>query len=89
MHQELRVMHDFFQYFDGEVYSYEVQAIKPQPQIYQVLLNNYQLRAHESLFIDDLEINVRAAKDLGIDGIVCKNPSQVRQELLIRKIINS
>ena len=49
---------------------------------------NYKLSAHESVFIDDLEINVRAAKDLGIDGIVCRNPSQVRAELQIRKIVD-
>ncbi len=88
MHEELQKLHDFFQYFDGQVYSYEVKAIKPQPQIYQVLLMNYKLSAHESVFIDDLEINVRAAKDLGIDGIVCQNPSQVRAELQIRKIVD-
>lgn len=87
LHEELRELHDFFEHFDGQVYSYEVKAIKPQPQIYQALINNYRLQEHESVFIDDLEMNIRAAKDLGIEGIVCKNPTQVRSELKLLKII--
>jgi len=88
MHQELLQLHDFFKYFDGQVYSYEVGAIKPQPQIYELLLKNYRLKGPESLFIDDLEDNIRAAKGLGIEGIVCRSPSQVRSELQLFKIID-
>jgi HAD superfamily hydrolase (TIGR01509 family) len=88
MHQELREMHDFFNYFDGQLYSYEVGAIKPQPQIYEMLLKNYKLKAPESLFIDDREENIRAAKELGIEGIVCRSPSQVRSELQLIKVID-
>ena len=87
LHLELKQLHDFFQYFDGQVYSYEVKAIKPQPQIYQALINNYTLKSHESIFIDDLEMNIRAAKELGIEGIVCKNPAQVRAELQLLHIL--
>jgi putative hydrolase of the HAD superfamily len=88
LHQELQQLHDFFQYFDGQVFSYEVKAIKPQPQIYQALINTYKLKSDESIFIDDLESNIRAAKELGIEGIVCKNPSQVRLELQSLKVID-
>jgi putative hydrolase of the HAD superfamily len=87
LHEELKRLHDFFDHFDGQVYSYEVKAIKPQPQIYQALINNYNLKEHESVFIDDLEMNIRAAKELGIEGIVCKNPSQVRSELQALRVI--
>jgi putative hydrolase of the HAD superfamily len=82
LHQELVKLHDFFKYPQGQVYSYIVKAIKPQPQIYQVLLQTYQLKGSESVFIDDREDNIRVAKSLGIEGIVCKNPKQVRSELL-------
>src|SRR6185436_4418753 len=88
LHHELKLLHDFFKYFDGQVYSYEVKAIKPQPEIYQALINTYKLKEHESIFIDDLETNIRAAKELGIEGIVCKNPAQVRSELQLLKIID-
>jgi putative hydrolase of the HAD superfamily len=88
MHLELKELHDFFDCFDGQLYSYQAKAIKPQPQIYQLLLTNYKLQPHESIFIDDLEMNVVAAKQLGIDGIICKNPSQVKAELQLRKIVD-
>jgi putative hydrolase of the HAD superfamily len=88
MHQELLQLHDFFKYFDGQLYSYEAGAIKPQPQIYEILLSNYKLRGHESLFIDDREENIRAAKAFGIEGIVCQNPSQVRSELQLLNVVD-
>lgn len=87
MHEELLQLHDFFRYPQGQVYSYQVKAIKPQPQIYQSLMSDYQLDPAQSLFIDDREENILAAQKLGIDGIVCKAPSQVRAALLQRQII--
>jgi putative hydrolase of the HAD superfamily len=88
LHEELVQLHDWFQYPDGQIYSYKVGAIKPQPQIYEALLNTYKINGHESVFIDDLEDNIRAAGQFGIDGIVCQNPAQVRLELQIRKIVD-
>jgi putative hydrolase of the HAD superfamily len=87
MHEELVQLHDFFQFPEGQVYSYKVKAIKPQPQIYEELLNRYQLKGPESIFIDDREENVVAAAKFGIDGIVCQTPSQVRQELMKRGLL--
>lgn len=86
-HEEFRDVHTFLGYTDGAVYSYEVGAVKPQPFIYHTLLNKYQLAAHESIFIDDREENIDAGIQLGIDGIVCKSPTQVRSELKQRQII--
>lgn len=81
MYLELNDLHDFFKHADGLLFSFEVGSIKPMPQIYQELLSRYQLDPKECLFIDDREDNVHAGKKLGIAGIVCKNPAQVRQEL--------
>ena len=53
---------------DGKVISYEVKAIKPEPEIYEHILNKYDLNASESIFFDDKEENVNAAKALGISA---------------------
>jgi glucose-1-phosphatase len=82
MHEELVKLHDFFRYPHGQVYSYEVKAIKPQPQIYEALLSKYRLKGPQSIFIDDREENIFAAKKFGISGIVCQSPAQVKSELL-------
>jgi putative hydrolase of the HAD superfamily len=73
--------HDFISLFDGAIFSYQVQEIKPEPKIYQTLLKRYGLKPEESLFIDDLKENIIAAKNLGITGIICKQHHEVVQEL--------
>lgn len=59
--------------FDGGVASYEVHINKPDPRIYKALLAKYQLKAGESVFIDDRLENVQAAFRLGFAGIQMKD----------------
>ena len=47
--------------FDGGVASCEVHINKPDPRIYQALLDKYGLKASECVFIDDNLANVQAA----------------------------
>ena len=51
--------------FDGGVASCEVKINKPDPRIYQALLDKYHLRADECIFIDDRADNLVAASALG------------------------
>ena len=52
--------------FDGVVVSAFEKCIKPDPKIYEILLDRYDLKAMESMFIDDVPANIEAAKQLGI-----------------------
>lgn len=61
-----------FEHFDGGVASCEVHINKPDPRIYQALLDKYQLQAEECVFIDDRLENVQAAFALGFAGIQIK-----------------
>ena len=56
--------------FDGEVVSCEEHTVKPEPRIYEILLERYGLPPSETLFIDDREMNIEAAAALGIHGFV-------------------
>ena len=58
--------------FDGGVASCEVHINKPDPRIYQALLDKYSLKASECVFIDDNLANVQAAFTLGFVGIRMK-----------------
>ena len=58
--------------FDGGVASCEVHVNKPDPRIYQALLDQYGLKASECVFIDDNLANVQAAFTLGFVGIQMK-----------------
>ena len=51
--------------FDGEVVSCEEHTVKPEPRIYEILLERYGLPPSETLFIDDGQKNVDAAQRLG------------------------
>jgi len=55
---------------DGEVISSIEKQIKPEPEIYQTLLNRYQLKPEETVFADDRVKNIKAGQDLGIEGYV-------------------
>ena len=54
--------------FDGARFSSQIHHIKPDPVIYQSLLDEYHLKAEECLFIDDRQINIDGGEALGIKG---------------------
>ncbi len=56
--------------FDGEVISCEELTVKPEPRIYEILLERYALNPSETLFIDDRPANVSTAEHLGIHGFL-------------------
>lgn len=60
----------------GTVVSARVQMMKPEPDIYQYLLQTYHLVPNETVFIDDRPENITAAIEAGIHGIVFENPDQ-------------
>lgn len=62
---DLLTRRDFEGLFDGGVASCEVKVNKPDPRIYQTLLDKYHLRADESIFIDDRAENLLPASALG------------------------
>ncbi len=72
---------DFLPYTDGGILSYKEHVIKPQPEIYELLISRYNLVPQECVFIDDLEQNIKGAADAGIHGIVFKDVEQAKEEL--------
>lgn len=60
---------EVFKYFDGQIISALEHMVKPDREIYNLLLNRYHLKPEESLFIDDLEPNVKAAQAVGINTL--------------------
>jgi epoxide hydrolase-like predicted phosphatase len=68
--EEIKTDYYFFRYFDGGIISAEAKMSKPDIRFYDLLLKKYSLTAEECLYIDDLEINVRAAEAKGMKGLV-------------------
>jgi len=67
--------------FDCAVFSYEVRLAKPEPKIYQHCLEGLGTRAQETLFIDDREVNIAAARALGLAAIRFTSAPQLQAEL--------
>ena len=83
-HRALKQCRDemtFLDYVDGGILSYRENLIKPDPAIYQLLMERYDLNPEESIFIDDTPQNVEAARKLGIHGIEFHTREQVLQEM--------
>ena len=60
----------FYPYVDGGVISYEVKQIKPDREIYESLIQKYNIVPGEAVFLDDREDNIQSAKELGFHTIL-------------------
>lgn len=73
--------YSFLDLFQGKVISCRINKVKPELQIYQYLIKKYKLDVNNTVFIDDVEINVKAAANIGLKTIIFENPDQCRREL--------
>ena len=72
---------DFLPLMDGGIFSCDVKLIKPDPRIYAVLAEKYNLNTSECVFIDDLERNVIAAREFGFNAIQFGTLQQAQRDL--------
>ena len=70
----------FLKDVDGRIISSHVRLIKPDHEIYKLLLKRYSLKPSESVFFDDIAANVQAAKDLGIHAIQFTDVSSIKKQ---------
>ncbi len=68
-------------WFDGGIYSGDVQLVKPDPAIFEMLARRHGLAAGQTVFIDDLLTNVEAARALGWTGVHFQNAAQLATDL--------
>lgn len=76
-----------FELFDGTVVSGEEKMVKPNPEIYNLLLGRYNLNASESVFIDDRLRNVDGANQVGIQGILFTGSNNLKEQLFQLSIL--
>jgi len=74
--------YDFFKIFEGKiVVSGEEKLIKPNPEIWKILLDRYHIKAKESIFIDDNPKNIEVAKKMGFISIRISENTNLEKEL--------
>jgi 2-haloacid dehalogenase len=72
----------FLQWFEGIVVSGEERLIKPDPRIYQRLLERHAVQPATALYIDDSARNVAAAEALGMQGWWFRDAAGLRARLV-------
>lgn len=80
-HRECREALAFMPFMDGGILSYQEKLVKPEPEIYRLLLSRYRLKAEECVFLDDTPVNVEAARREGMYALCFRSRQQAIQEL--------
>ncbi|MBN1650780.1 MAG: HAD family phosphatase [Bacteroidales bacterium] len=70
----------FHKLFERLYFSHQVGLRKPDAKIFEFVLHDSQLRAEETLFIDDFDVNIAAAKQCGLQSLYLK-PGQTLLDL--------
>jgi putative hydrolase of the HAD superfamily len=71
----------FGQLTDVIIYSHEAGISKPDPRIYHLACDRLGIRPEEMIFLDDVEANVAAARDLGAHGILFTSTAQAISDI--------
>lgn len=77
----------FLSWFDGIVMSGIEKTRKPHPEFYQILLDRYQVKPQECLFIDDNYRNILAAEKMGIKSIHFTSAQELRNTLITEHLV--
>ena len=76
----------FLKYFDKLILSYEVHAVKPEPEIFKAVEAYTKTPPENHLFIDDIAEYAETAKKMGWDAIQYINFNQLVEELSKRNV---
>jgi 2-haloacid dehalogenase len=71
----------FLTWFDGAVVSGFEGVVKPEPEIFERLLERFDLTPETTLFVDDSPRNVDAARELGIQAVEFSTAAELRRLL--------
>lgn len=78
---------EFLHWFHGRVVSGEEKTRKPFTEIYQSLLDRYDVIPEASVFVDDNERNLSPAAALGIKTVHFTSPESFRRDLMLLGIL--
>lgn len=77
----------FLGWFQDIIISGEVGLIKPDPRIFRILLDRVGRPAVNCLLIDDSQLNIQTAQELGFQTILFQSPAQLCEELVQKNFL--
>ena len=79
----------FLRWFRGILVSGDIQLVKPDPRIFALLIERFAVEPQRTVYIDDVEANVAAARPFGIHPIHFTTPARLREELVGMELLPS
>ena len=79
--ERVNAVNQVMTYFDIIYESYKLNMRKPETRIFQYILNEINIKPEETIFLDDLGMNLKPARQLGINTIKVVNPKDAINEL--------
>ncbi|MEI7578991.1 MAG: HAD family phosphatase [bacterium] len=70
-----------YEFFDQVFLSNEIGLAKPDLKVYQYVLNQLNAKPESCIYLDDLEVNLIPANNLGITTILVENSKQVEKKI--------
>ena len=69
---------EFDELFHKAYFSFDLHLSKPNPEVYEFVINQHDLDPGKTLFIDDREDNIEVAQQLGFKTYLLQKPERVR-----------
>lgn len=85
----VRHKYEFFSLLDDYIISGEVGTVKPEPEIFEIMLERIGRPARECLFIDDSLTNIEQARNMGFVVVHFQSPEQLERELQALGLLES
>jgi glucose-1-phosphatase len=79
--QHVQEQYNVSRHFQELILSYEFGCAKPNPLIYEEILRRSGLPAQKCLFVDDLEMNIRGAQEVGLETIHFTGIADLKERL--------
>ena len=67
--------------FDEILLSGDINIVKPNPEIFKIMIEKLNLKPYECVMIDDVAENINGARIAGMHGIVYFSPEQLKEDL--------
>ena len=71
-----------FNFISGSALSHELGYLKPAPEFFLKALENLDIKTYESIFIDDSDVNVKAASETGLTSFKFENLEKLKNDLI-------
>jgi 2-haloacid dehalogenase len=79
--------YEFLRALNGIVVSGVEKKVKPFPEIFNILIDRYNLDPETTVYIDDNYHNIQAAKKIGFKTIQFESPENLRKHLMLLKVL--